>query len=408
MAYSAILIVSVFLLLAFAVERVSAWLRLPSVIVLVALGFIAKPALGVLGYQLDGVDMLVPLLGAVGLILIVLEGAFDIELRRDRLALAGRALGMALVSLLFYMAVFAALAMLVLGWPLFTSLLLAVPFAIISSAVAIPSSQSQPAAVREFVVYESSISDILGVLLFFAVMHSGGTVGGLLSGLIGGGVLSLLLSLVCSVVLVLVLMRVDGHIRFVPLLAGLFGLYAVGELLHLSPLIMVLLFGLVLNNPRLIVRIPGLRGWMDESYETTLDQFKVLVQELTFAVRGVFFILLGYWTELADLLAWQAWLTAALALAVIYGGRRLLLKLARQQAAEVLLWFAPRGLITVLLFLNVQTLSLSDTQGAMAVPPLPDYFSGAVLIVVLVSTALVAMARRQTEAAEPTTMNSSS
>lgn len=408
MAYSAILIVSVFLLLAFAVERVSALLRIPSVIVLVGLGFIAKPLLGVLGYRLDGVNVLVPVLGAVGLILIVLEGAFDIELRRDRLPLACRAFGMALAGLLFYTAVFAALAMLVLGWPLFTALLLAVPFAIISSAVAIPSSQSQPGTVREFVVYESSISDILGVLLFFAVMNSGGTAGGLLSGLIGGGVLSLLLSAVCSVGLVFVLMRVDGHIRFVPLLAGLFGLYAVGELLHLSPLIMVLLFGLVLNNPRLIARIPGLRGWMDDSYDTTLDQFKVLVQELTFAVRGVFFILLGYWTELADLLAWQAWLTAALALAVIYGGRRLLLTLARQQAAEVLLWFAPRGLITVLLFLNVQALSQSDAQGAMAVPPLPAYFPGAVLIVVLVSTALVAMARRPAGAAGASTLNSSS
>jgi len=233
-------------------------------------------------------------------------------------------------------------------------------------------------------------------------------VGGLLAGLIGGGVLSLLLSAVCSVGLVLVLMRVDGHIRFVPLLAGLFGLYAVGELFHLSPLIMVLLFGLVLNNPRLIARIPGLRGWMDESYDATLHQFKVLVQELTFAVRGVFFILLGYWTELADLLAWQAWATAALALAVIYGGRRLLLAFARQQAADVLLWFAPRGLITVLLFLNVQALSQSNAQAAMAVPPLPTYFTGAVLIVVLVSTALVAMARRQAIAAGASTLNSSS
>lgn len=407
MAYSAILIVSIFLLLAFAVERVSALLRLPSVIVLVAVGFVAKPLLAALGYQLDGVGVLVPVLGAIGLILIVLEGAFDIELRRDRLPLAGRAFGMALASLLFYMAVFAALAMLVLGWSLFSALLLAVPFAIISSAVAIPSSQSQPGSVREFVVYESSISDILGVLVFFALMNSGGTVVGLLSGLIGGGVLSLLLSAVCSIGLVLVLMRIDGHIRFVPLLAGLFGLYAVGELLHLSPLIMVLLFGLVLNNPSLIARIPGLRGWMDASYDTTLDQFKVLVQELTFAVRGVFFILLGYWTELADLLAWQAWMTAALALVVIYGGRRLLLAFARQPAADLLLWFAPRGLITVLLFLNVQALHESEASGAMAVPSLPDYFSGAVLIVVLVSTALVAMARRQADAPGPSTLNSS-
>lgn len=158
------------------------------------------------------------------------------------------------------------------------------------------------------------------VLLFFAVMNLGGTVGGLL----GGGVLSLLLSAVCSVGLVLALMRVDGHIR----------------------------------------------------------------------------------SELADLLASQAWLTALLALAVIYGGRRLLLALARQEAAEVLLWFAPRGLITVLLFLTVQALSQADAPGPIAVPSLPAYFTGAVLIVVLVSTALVAMARRRVGTTGASTLNS--
>lgn len=386
MVYSAILIASVFLLLAFVVERISPLLHVPSVIVLVGMGFVAKPLLAMWGYTLAGLDVMVPVIGAIGLVLIVLEGALDIKIRRNRMGLAGMALGLALGGLLLSMALFTFLAMLLLQLPLYQAALLAVPFAVISSAVAIPSSQNQPASVREFVVYESSMSDILGVLVFFALLNSGGSLGGLLLGLFGGSLLSLLLSLICSVGLVLILMRMEGHIRFVPLLAGLFGLYAAGELLHLSPLIMVLLFGLVLNNPNVLSRLPFTKGWVDESYEATLDEFKVLVQELTFAVRGFFFILLGYWTELSDLAAWQAWVAAALALVVIYGGRLALLRLAGHRAAATLLWIAPRGLITVLLFLHV--------KGAQA---LPGYFAGAVVIVVLVSTALVALARRKAD-----------
>lgn len=390
MVYPAILIASVFLLLAFAVERIGPRVGLPSVIVLVVLGLLAKPLLARAGYRLEGLDVMVPIIGAIGLILIVLEGALDIEIRRDRLRLAGAALVQAVAGFLLCAAVLAGLAIAVLPMTPVQSLVLAVPFAVISSAVAIPSSRFLPPAGREFVVYESSISDILGVLVFFAVLNSGGTLGGVLYGLVGGSLLSLVLAIVCAVGLVLVLMRVEGHIRFVPLLAGLFGLYAAGKLMHLSPLIMVLFLGLLLNNPRFIMRLPGLRGAMDESYEATLSEFKVLVQELTFAVRGFFFILLGYWTDLSDLASIRAWAGAVLVLAVVYGGRRLLLRFSGQEAARSLQWLAPRGLITVLLFLE-----------ARQVLNLPGYINGVVIIVVLASTALVTLARMR--AATPAT-----
>lgn len=382
MVYPAILIASVSLLLAFAVERIGPRVGLPSVIVLVVLGLLSKPLLALAGYRLEGLDMMVPIIGAIGLILIVLEGALDIEIRRDRLRLAGAALVQAVAGFLLCAAVLAGVTIAVLPMTPVQALVLAVPFAVISSAVAIPSSRFLPPAGREFVVYESSISDILGVLVFFAVLNSDGTLGGVLYGLVGGSMLSLVLAIVCAVGLVLVLMRVEGHIRFVPLLAGLFGLYAVGKLMHLSPLIMVLFLGLLLNNPRFITRLPGLRGAMDASYEATLSEFKVLVQELTFAVRGFFFILLGYWTDLSDLASIRAWAGAVLVLAVVYGGRRLLLRFSGQEAASSLQWLAPRGLITVLLFLEArQALNL------------PGYINGVVVIVVLASTALVTVAR---------------
>jgi NhaP-type Na+/H+ or K+/H+ antiporter len=183
-------------------------------------------------------------------------------------------------------------------------------------------------------------------------------------------------------------MHIDGHIRFIPLLAGLFALYSIGEILHLSPLIMVLLFGLALNNPKIITRFKPLRGWMDSSYETTLNQFKLLVMELTFAVRGFFFILLGYWTDLSDLASLYAWLSAAFMLSVVYAGRYVMLKSFRHSLTSSLTWIAPRGLITVVLFL-----------GANNAMSLPRFLNGTIVLVVLVSAALVAVGQYHARAA---------
>ena len=49
MAYSAILLASIFLILAFAIERLSRVIRLPSVLVMIVAGLVAKQLLGVRG-----------------------------------------------------------------------------------------------------------------------------------------------------------------------------------------------------------------------------------------------------------------------------------------------------------------------------------------------------------------------
>ncbi len=179
------------------------------------------------------------------------------------------------------------------------------------------------------------------------------------------------------------LVKLGGHIRFVPLLAGLFALYATGKLLHLSPLIMVLMFGLILNNPALFSRLGILRKVMtDEGFDTTVREFKTLTAELTFAVRGVFFVLLGYWTDLGTLVSVQAWAGAVLGLLGIYGVRLFLLKMLRVDMAAALTWIAPRGLITVLLFLSVKE-----------VVNLPVYLDGILMLMVMFSALLLGLGR---------------
>lgn len=390
MIYQAILAASIFLILAFVIERLGRVSGIPSAVILIAVGLSGKPVLALLGLALEGIDEAVPVIGAVGLVLIVLEGALDIELRRDRLRAAAGALLMAGGGFALCTGLFAYAAVLALPVMPFQAVVLAVPFAVISSAVAIPGSSFLPPRGREFVVFESSASDILGVLAFFSLLNSDGTVSGVVFGLVGDGMLSLLLAIMCAVGLALILMRIDGHIRFMPLLAGLFGLYAAGKLMHLSPLIMVLLFGLSLNNPTLITRFRPFRGWLDDSYEATLKEFKLLTMEFTFAVRGFFFILLGYWTDLSDLTSGKAWLAAAMVLAFVYGSRRLMLRLIRSEFAVPLTWIAPRGLITVLLYL-----------AAKEQLPLPHYLDATVMLVVLASATLITVGRFRWASAHP-------
>jgi len=120
-----------------------------------------------------------------------------------------------------------------------------------------------------------------------------------------------------------------------------------------------------------------------DGYEDTLAEFKGLVAELTFAVRSFFFLLLGYWTEIGHMREARAALVAAAVVAAIYLTRRLLLGALRQPEAARLLWLAPRGLITVLLFL-----------AGLDAGRLQEFPFGAVMLVVLATAALTSLAHR--------------
>jgi NhaP-type Na+/H+ or K+/H+ antiporter len=153
---------------------------------------------------------------------------------------------------------------------------------------------------------------------------------------------------------------------------------------------MVLGCGLLINNPRLITWNAKLRSLHSANYDQTLHEFKGLVAELTFATKSFFFLLLGYWTDLSQMASLTAWLVAAAGIAVIYASRWLILAVLRQDAAQRLLWIAPRGLITVLLFLT------ASEGGELAGFPF-----GSVMLIVLATAALTALAHRQ--AASPAT-----
>jgi Kef-type K+ transport system membrane component KefB len=79
---TAILAASGLLLLAYGIEHFGRRFRVPSVVLLIVAGLIARQVLDAFGWRFHWVEPIVPVIGTIGLILIVLEGALDLTVTR--------------------------------------------------------------------------------------------------------------------------------------------------------------------------------------------------------------------------------------------------------------------------------------------------------------------------------------
>jgi len=382
MTDTALLFASGLLLLAYFLGVAGRRYRLPSVVLLIASGIALRQLLDPVGVELTWITPVVPVLGTIGLILIVLEGALDLAVTRERIRLIAVSATSALLGFVVTLAAMATLFVAAFDITTADAILAAIPFSVISSAVAIPSAAGLNAEPREFVIYESSLSDIIGVLVFYAWLNAEGSARDFAIDLFGGGAISLTVALLVAPAIFFFLNRIDGHVRFLPLIAGIVFLYAAGKALHLSPLVLVLGCGLLLNNPQLANWSRRLSAWRGDNYDQRLKEFKGLVAELTFAAKSFFFLLLGYWTSLEKMASWTAWAVAATVFVVVFASRALILRMLRQPDAAALTWIAPRGLITVLLFI-----------AAADAGRLHEFSGGSVMLVVLATSAATALSR---------------
>ncbi|GHB62605.1 hypothetical protein GCM10007390_15550 [Persicitalea jodogahamensis] len=348
-----IIILSCTVLLSYAFDLISTRTKLPSVVLLLATGMIGRQVTDYFNIKIPGVDVLLPTLGTIGLILIVLEGGLDLELSGGKHKLIGRTLLSALLGLVLSMVVIAGIFYLLLGESFYNAMVTATPFAIISSAVAIPSVSGLEKRRREYMVYESSLSDILGLMLFNILVlptNSGWESAGQF---LQSTLLIVIISAVSCFVLLYLIARISHHVKYLPIISALFLIYAVGKYYHLSSLLAILIFGLFLNNTELFVRGKLNTYFKNDLFEGELEQFKQLTAESAFVVRTFFFLIFGYSADLSDFADLDAWIVSILILLAILGTRFLTLKTTFRGNLSPLLYIAPRGLITVLLFLTI-------------------------------------------------------
>jgi Kef-type K+ transport system membrane component KefB len=348
-----LIVLSSLIILSYLLDLAGKALRIPSVLLLLSLGVLLRYAASHYGPGMPDINGLLPLLGTLGLILIVLEGALDLHLDKSKIPVIRRAFGAALVILIVTSFLIAVLLQIWLKEPFHTSFVNSIPFAVISSAIAIPSVASLTGKTREFIIYESTFSDILGIMLFnFAVTNPSITAGSFVSFGLGFGSI-LVISVLFSLLLLFLIGRISHHVKFFLILSVLVFVYASGKLFHLSSLLTILVFGLFINNTDIFLIRPLRRFLSTERLKSDLLQFKLITSETAFIIRTFFFILFGYSIDLGSLLSSDVLITGFLIFGAILLIRFLYLSIINRSLLTPEVLIAPRGLITVLLFFSI-------------------------------------------------------
>jgi hypothetical protein len=306
-----------------------------------------------LGIQLPDFSPILPVLGTVGLVLIVLEGALELELNKSKFGLIGKSFLGALLPMIA-LAFLLAFAFKYFGQvELKDGLINALPLCVISSAIAIPSVSNLSSHHREFIIYESSLSDILGVIIFnflainevinkFSFLNFGLQL-----------LIIIVVSFIATIVLAFLLSKIKHHIKFVPIILLVVLIYSIAKIYHLPGLILILIFGLSIANLDELKRFKWIEKFKPDELKIEVNKFKELTGEGTFLVRTLFFLLFGYSIETSEVLNTDTILWALGIVFFIFLFRAIQLKLSKLPL-QPLLFVAPRGLITVLLFLSIE------------------------------------------------------
>lgn len=381
-AYTLIMIASLIVIASFLFSEISRRTNVPSVLMLIILGVGLHLAFPDLVDQVDfsaGLE----LLGIVGLIMIVLEAALELKLARHQLIPIAKAMGVALVGLMVSSWVAAeVLKYFIAGMDNTSAWLYAVPLSILSSAIIIPSVGALRRDKKEFHIYESTFSDILGIVVFyflagpFEARETGGHESGLgeyLAILVG----TVLIALVASYFMVLVFQRLRSHVKLFLLIAVLLLFYAIGKQYHLSSLIIILVFGLMFANVGLFFFGPFARFLRPERVAEVFEGLHVVTVETAFVVRTFFFVIFGLTIDPASLLHFDVAVISLIIIASIYLIRFVLLRLTVGKDILPQLFVAPRGLITVLLY------------NAIPAAALVEGFQPGILLFVIIMTSIV-------------------
>jgi NhaP-type Na+/H+ or K+/H+ antiporter len=377
-----VIIGSLIIIISYLFNLLASRHSIPSVLLLIILGVITKVIVSATGLETPDLTPILEVLGIIGLIMIVLEASLDLELEKEKRKVISRAFFTALVTLLLSVLIIGLVMRVYLKVNMTTGLLYAVPFSIMSSAIIIPSVSALNPDKRELMIYESTFSDILGIMLFYFLISSleAESIGEMSLDVLLNLTLTVLVSVAASYFLIFLFQKIRTELKLFLLIAVLILLYALSKMFHLSSLLIILVFGLILSNRHIF--FPGkMQRWLNEEQMSTIfKNFKMITLESSFVVRTYFFVIFGFTILLASLLNLKVWLVSVLILGILYGIRYGWFRLIYKIDIFPDIWMAPRGLITILLFY-----SIPETLRVEA------FNEGILLLVILASSTMMAV-----------------
>jgi NhaP-type Na+/H+ or K+/H+ antiporter len=294
--------------------------------------------------------------------MIVLEGGLDLELTKEKSGLIVKATLLAVLGIIGSILFIAPIFHFLLNMDIGLSLLYATPLAVISSAIVLPSVVSLNEYDKELLIYESCISDIIGIMVFNLILSIMQTqeVQGSISDFGIEFLITVAVSFVIGICLVLLFKFLNSKVKLFFFISILILIYALGKMIHLSPLVMILMFGLILKNHKLFF-IGPLKNLMTRmEFKKMEKDFHIISRETAFVLRTFFFIVFGLTIDLLSLINFEVLIISLMVFISIYLIRIVLLKVFEKEGSPILGYVAPRGLITILLFYSIPKDLLSE------------------------------------------------
>lgn len=351
--YAILILLSGLVIFSYLFDLFATKTKLPSILLLLLLGISLKLLAEHFHWQTINFLHILPTLGTVGLILIVFEGSLELKYDQRKNSVIKGAFFSALFILLATIIAITFIIHQITGMDLYRCFTNAIPFSVISSAIAIPSVASLSKKTREFIIYESSFSDIIGIIMFnFAISNSQISFNSF-TGLGLNIVLILTLSVIACVLLLYIMGRIYHHVKFFLIISILILVYAIGQSYHLSSLVLILAFGLFLNNADQIKHAWFRTIFLYKNLATDLAQLHQLSAESAFIIRTFFFVIFGFTIDIFKLDDQYILVNGLLILFTIYLIRFAYLKLFRKENVLPEGFVTPRGLISILLYYNL-------------------------------------------------------
>ena len=358
--YITIILIASLIIVSYLFKVLSKKTNIPAVLKLMVLGVICQP---LLPFEITNMETYLGIIGNIGLILIVLEASLDLRLSRKALPDILKATASAIICLVTTSSAIASIIYLfnICSWE--NAFLYAVPFSVMSSAIVIPSVGGLNEHLKEFLIYESSISDIVGIIFFYFMLDLNANPD--FAVVVGTTSITLTITIIASFVLsyalIWIFTKIEDETKLFLIISALTLIFAIGKLFHLSSLIMIMIFGLILGNPHVFFR-NKLKGFFNTEKTTNISlSLRNITLESAFMLKTFFFFLFGLSLNLMNLLDIKGIFIGILILTCTYAIRFMILLILRMKNTTFLTAFTPRGLISILLFFTIPiSLQISD------------------------------------------------
>jgi Kef-type K+ transport system membrane component KefB len=348
-----LLLLSSVVVVSYVFSILSRYIRVPSVLLLLSSGIFLNYLNIQQGWNLKFPYKIVEFLGITGLVMIILEAGLDLKISRKKKKVLKDSFLAALFIFIFSLLGVATGMYHWLHEPMIKCVVYAIPLSIMGSSIVIPSLHALSPAKKEFLIYEASFSDIIGILVFNFLIAKESISFFSISSFFVSILLSLLLSLLFSFLLLLILTKSKLNIRFFLVFALLVFLYVGGKLLHLPSLMIILIFGMLMNNWRLVSFSRIQRIFPEKKVADITHLLHSITAESSFLIRTFFFVLFGFSIDIKMTLQNEVMLVGGVIVCALFLTRFLYLRFFLKEAVFPEVFFIPRGLITVLLFYKI-------------------------------------------------------